>query len=144
MNYISNRKARYEYHILDEYDAGIMLNGTEVKSIRNSDATINDSFVYIKDGEVYIKNFKVSNYKQAYKGQEHDINRDKKLLLNKREISKISKKLQIKGNSCVPLKVFTSNNKIKIKIAVVKGKKLWDKKQSIKERDIDRDMKRNL
>ena len=144
MSIVKNKKAYFEYHILEEYDAGVVLIGSEVKSIREGNVTFSDSFIYLKDGEAWLKNFKVARYKQNHPSTKHDENRDKKLLLTKKEISKIGKKLQDKGTTCIPLSVFVKKNKIKIKIGVGKGKKLWDKRQSIKERDIKRDLQRNL
>jgi SsrA-binding protein len=138
----SNRKAFYEYHILEEYDAGIVLLGTEVKSIRASSVSISEAFIYIKDGEVWIKNMRVSRYKQMHACENHDENRDKKLLLNKKEIQKIGKSLYHIGVTCVPLSIFTKKNKIKLKLGVAKGKKLVDKRESIKERDQKREMQR--
>lgn len=144
MSIVKNKKAYYEYHILEEYDAGVVLIGSEVKSIREGNVTFSDSFIYLKDGEVWLKNFKVGRYKQNHPSVKHDENRDKKLLLTKKEIIRISKKLQDKGTTCIPLSVFIKKNKIKINIGVAKGKKLWDKRQSIKERDVKRDLQRNL
>lgn len=138
---ILNRKARYEYIIKDEFDAGLVLLGSEVKSIRNGDVNINDSFVYVDGGEVWIKNMKVSKYKHAYPENNHREDRLKKLLLTKSEISKIKSKLSDRGTTCVPLKLYTNSNRIKIKIAIAKGKKNWDKRESIKERDLSRDSK---
>ena len=140
----TNRKAPYLYHILEEFTAGIVLFGSEVKSIRGGNVYLMDSFVYLKSGEVWIKNLKVSRYKQTNFLEKHDENRDKKLLLNKKEIYKISRMMDDNGVTCVPLGIFTKNNKIKIKIGVAKGKKLWDKKESIKEKDIQREIKREL
>lgn len=144
MSIVKNKKAYFEYHILEEYDAGVVLIGSEVKSIREGNVTLSDSFIYLKDGEVWLKNFKIARYNQNHPSVKHDDNRDKKLLLTKKEISKIGKSLQDKGTTCVPLSVFVKKNKIKIKIGVAKGKKLWDKRQTIKERDIKRDLQRNL
>ena len=140
----TNRKATYLYHILEEFTAGIVLFGSEVKSIRGGNVYLMDSFVYLKSGEVWIKNLKVSRYKQTNFLEKHDESRDKKLLLNKKEIYKISRMMDDNGVTCVPLGIFTKNNKIKIKIGVAKGKKLWDKKESIKEKDIQREIKREL
>ena len=139
-----NRKAYYEFSILEEFDAGIVLLGNEVKSIRNGDVTIGDSFAYMKNGEIWIKNVKVAPYKQAHKLDKHDENREKKLLLNKKELVKIDRMLGDKGTTIVPLAIFVNNNRIKVKIGVCKGKKLWNKKEDIKSRDIDRDAKREL
>lgn len=136
MSIANNRKAFYEYHIIEEYDCGIVLLGSEVKSIRMGNVTISDSFVYIKDGEVWIKNLKVARYKQAHKLEVHDENRDKKLLLTRKQIEKIGKSLQDTGITCVPLSIFIKDNRIKVKIAVAKGKKLYDKRSAIKDKDI--------
>lgn len=139
-----NRKAYYEYQIIEEFSAGIVLLGNEVKSIRRGDVTIGDSFAYMKNGEIWIKNVKVAPYKQAHKLDKHDENREKKLLLNKKELVKIDRMLGDKGTTIVPLSIFVNNNRIKVKIGVCKGKKLWNKKEDIKSRDIDRDAKREL
>lgn len=144
MSIANNRKAFYEYHIIEEYDCGIVLLGSEVKSIRMGNVTISDSFVYIKDGEVWIKNLKVARYKQAHRLEVHDENRDKKLLLTRKQIEKIGKSLQDTGITCVPLSIFIKDNRIKVKIAVAKGKKLYDKRSAIKDRDIKRDLQRSL
>ena len=144
MKITTNRKAYFEYHILEEYEAGIVLLGSEVKSIRQSNVTSSDSFIYLKDGEVWVKNLKVARYKQTHIAEPHDESRDKKLLLTKKEIQKISKLLDQNGNTCVPLSIFCKRNKLKVKIGVVKGKKLWDKRQTIKDRDIKRDIQRSI
>lgn len=142
MSLAVNRKANFEYFILDEYDAGIVLVGSEVKSIRQGNVTMADSFIYLKDGEVWLKNLKVARYSQTHSAEPHDENRDKKLLLTKNQIQKIEKSLQDKGITCIPLKIFTKSNRIKVKIGLAKGKKLWDKRNTIKERDMKRDLQR--
>ena len=144
MKITTNRKAYFEYSVLESFDAGIILIGNEVKSIRRNDVTIADSFVYIKNGELFIKNMKVAKYKQSHMLDKHDENREKKLLLNRKEINKIEKLIQGVGTTIIPLEVFVSKNLIKVKIGVCKGKKLWNKKEDIKSRDIDRDSKREL
>lgn len=144
MKITTNKKAYFEYSVLESFDAGIILIGNEVKSIRGNNVTIADSFVYIKNGELFIKNMKVAKYKQAHMLDKHDENREKKLLLNRKEINKIEKLIQGVGTTIIPLEVFISRNLIKIKIGVCKGKKLWNKKEDIKNRDIDRDAKREL
>ena len=141
---VNNRKARYSFDVIEEFDCGIILTGGEVKSIRMGNVTIGDSFAYMKAGEVWIKNMKVAPYKQAHKLDKHDENRDKKLLLNRRELNKIDKLLQDKGTTIVPLSIFINKNRLKVKIGVCKGKKLWNKKEDIKSRDLDRDAKREL
>ena len=144
MKITTNKKAYFEYSVIESFDAGIMLIGNEVKSIRRNDVTIADSFVYIKNGELFIKNMKVAKYKQSHMLDKHDENREKKLLLNRKEINKIEKLIQGVGTTIIPLEVFVSKNLIKVKIGVCKGKKLWNKKEDIKNRDIDRDAKREL
>ncbi len=141
---INNRKARYSFDVIEEYDCGIILTGSEVKSIRSGGLTIVDAFAYFKSGEIWIKNLKVAPYKQAHKLDKHDENREKKLLLNKKEIQKIDRLLGDKGTTLIPLGLFVQNNRIKVKIGVCKGKKLWNKKADIKSRDIDRDAKREM
>ena len=144
MSIVKNRKAYYEYHILDEYEAGVVLMGSEVKSIRMGNVTLSDSFIYLKSGEVWIKNLKVARYAQTHISEPHNENHDKKLLLTKKEINKISRSLEDQGITCIPLTIFTKRNKLKIKIGVAKGKKLFDKRQSIKEKDMKRELQRNL
>ena len=141
---VLNRKARYEYAVIEEFTAGMVLFGSEVKSIRSGNVTLSESFIFIKDGEVWIKNMHVAKYKQSHKLEVHDESRDKKLLLNKKEIERISKKVIDKGTTIIPLGIFISNNKLKMKIAVAKGKKDYDKRNSIKERDLKRELQRSL
>lgn len=141
---VLNRKARYEYVVIEEFTAGMVLFGSEVKSIRSGNVTLSESFIFIKDSEVWIKNMHVAKYKQSHKLEIHDESRDKKLLLNKKEIDRISKKVIDKGTTIIPLGIFVSNNKLKMKIAVAKGKKDYDKRNSIKERDLKRELQRIL
>ena len=139
-----NRRARYDYTFIEEVDCGIILLGSEVKSVRMGNVTLIDAFIFIKDNEVWIKNLKIAAYKSAHTLDIHEENRDKKLLLNKKEITRIKRKLEDKGITAIPLGMFVKNNKIKIKIAVAKGKKTWDKRETIKERDLTREMQRNI
>ena len=139
-----NRRARYDYTFLEEFDCGIILVGSEVKSIRMGNVTMIDAFIFIKDNEVWKKKKKIAPYKSAHTLDIHEENRDKKLLLNKKEINRIKRKLEDKGITAIPLGMFIKNNKIKIKIAVAKGRKTWDKRESIKERDLTREMQRNI
>lgn len=141
---IKNRKAYHEYTVLEDFECGLILTGSEVKSIRSGDVTIGDSFAYFKAGEIFVKNMKVSPYKQAHKVEKHDENREKKLLLKKKEIAKIDRMMEEKGTTMILLDLHIKNNRIKAKIGVCKGKKLWNKKEDIKRRDIDRDMKREI
>ena len=144
MSIVNNRKAYFEFHVLEEFEAGIILLGSEVKSIRMGNVNLTDSFIYLKSGEVWIKNFKVARYKQTHLSEKHEENREKKLLLTKNQIVKISRMMDDKGITCVPLQVFSKNNKLKVKIGVVKGKKLYDKRESIKKRDMDREIRRSM
>ena len=105
MNLVNNRKAYFEFHVLEEFDSGIVLLGSEVKSIRLGNVTLSDSFIFLKNGEVWIKNLRVSRYKQSYYTDQHDEMREKKLLLTKTQISKISKMLQDKRAHLLRLSV---------------------------------------
>jgi SsrA-binding protein len=139
---ITNRKAYHEYTVLQDFTAGIILLGSEVKSIRLGNVTISDSYLYLKDGEIWTKNLIIGKYKQTHLLQTHDEKRDKKLLLNRREINRIEKLLQDNGTTIVPLEIFLKNNRIKIKIGVVHGKRQFDKRETIKKRETERDIRR--
>jgi SsrA-binding protein len=134
-----NRKAKFEYTILDEYNSGIVLTGPEIKSLRSGHANINDSYCVIVNGEIILKNMFIGRYDYDNDKNNYE-RRDRKLLLTKKEIKKISSKLIDKGLTIIPLSI-NINNYAKIKIAVAKGKKLWDKRESIKNRELDRRMK---
>ncbi len=136
-----NRKARHEYTIEDEYEAGMVLKGTEVKSLRNGQANLKDSYARIKNGEVFVYQMHISAYKFAYYDN-HEPLRPRKLLLNKREIKKLYGKVNEKGFSLIPLKVYFKNGKAKIVVALAKGKRKYDKRQSIKRRDAKRELDR--
>ena len=136
---LNNRKARFEYHILEEYLCGVVLVGSEVKSIRDGKASINEAYCLLIDGEIFIRNMHIDPYKDSAADQ--DVRRDRKLLLNKKEIEKIQNSMNDVGLTIIPLHVSTGGL-IKIKIGVAKGKKLYDKRESIKEKDIQREMER--
>lgn len=139
-----NKKAYYQYSILREYTAGIMLVGSEIKSILLNNVDFSDSYVYFKNSnELFLKNLSISKYKHST-WLNHEEKRDRKLLLNKYEINQISKLSKDNGITIIPLEIVEINNKIKIKIGVAKGKKLFDKKISIKKRDIQREIKRDM
>ena len=138
---IVNRKAKFEYEILDTYVAGIVLQGSEVKSIRNGRCNISDSFCIVDNNEVILKNCHISKY-DSDKFTNHEELRDRKLLLTKKEILKLKEKSQITGITIIPLKLFLQHNLIKVEIGLCKGKKLYDKRESIKERDIERELSR--
>ncbi|MCG8616259.1 MAG: SsrA-binding protein SmpB [Desulfobacterales bacterium] len=137
----SNKKARHNYHIDDEYEAGIVLAGTEVKSIRGGRVSFKDSYADIKSGEVWLRQLHISPYKYAYNAN-HDSLRNRKLLLHNYEIRKLIGKIKEKGYTLVPLKIYFKNDKIKVLIGLGKGKKLYDKRESIKQKDIKRDLDR--
>lgn len=141
---IKNKKAYFDYEITDEYDAGIQLLGTEVKSIRESKASIKEAYCYFEEGEIFIKGMSVSEYSHGGYTN-HDPYRLRKLLLNKREINKIEKKLKDKGISLLPLLLFINEKGlIKLKIGIGKGKKLYDKRESLKKQDVKKDIDRML
>lgn len=142
---IQNKKARFEYHLLDKFVAGMQLAGTEIKSIREGKASIKEAYCIFENNEVWIRNMHIAEYGNA-SFYTHKPRGDRKLLLNKKEIKKIEKFLKIKGNTVVPLKLFISEKGwAKLEIALAQGKKLHDKRQSLKEKDdkraLDRVMK---
>ena len=140
---ILNRKARYDYEIEDTYEAGIVLTGTEIKSIRMGKVNIKDSYAIIRNNEIYLLNTHISLYEEGNRFN-HDEDRTRKLLLHKREILKLKDKLEIEGYTLVPLKIYFVKNKAKVLIGVAKGKKNYNKKEIIKERDIQREMEKSL
>ena len=139
---IVNRKAKYDYEIHDTYEVGIVLTGNEIKSVRKGSVNLKDSYVVIKNSEAYILNMHITNYDKSYINE--DETRTRKLLLHKDEIIKINDKISIKGFTLVPLKLYFKNGKAKLEIGVAKGKHTYDKKESIKERDIKRDTDKAL
>ena len=136
---IINRKAKFNYYIDKTYECGVVLNGTEVKSIRNGSANFNDSYITIKKGELYIVNMYIAKYKDGTI-YNHDELRDKKLLMHKSEIKRLGNELRDQGITLVPTRLYFKNGKIKIEIAIARGKKLFDKRRTIKERDLKRSM----
>ena len=141
---IKNRQAYFEYHIDDKYVAGIVLRGTEVKSLREGKANFNDSYCLFLNGELWIRSFHISEYSHGTVNN-HDPVRERKLLLNRRELKKVEAKIKEKGYTIVPLRLFfNEKNLIKLEIGLAKGKKLHDKRESIKQRDTDREIKRYL
>lgn len=136
---VTNRKAKFDYEYLQEYEAGIVLFGSEVKAIKAGKVSIVDAFCYIKDDEMFIKNFKITTESEFFG---HSENRDKKLLLHKNEIHKIQAKLT-KGLTIIPFWFYlTDSNKIKCRIAIAKGKKNYDKRETIKKRETERTIKK--
>lgn len=140
---INNRKAKYDYQIFETIEAGIVLTGTEIKSIRQGKANLKDSYATIKNGEAVIINMHISPYEQGNIFN-HEETRTRKLLLHKKEILKLNDKIRIEGYTLVPLKLYFKKNKAKILLGVAKGKKTYDKRETIKQRDIERDIKARL
>lgn len=138
---IVNRKANYDYQILETIEAGLVLKGTEIKSIRDGKANLKDSYAIVKNNEVFILNIHISQYKEGNVFN-HEETRTRKLLLNKKEIFKLRDNVALNGYTLIPLKLYFKNNKAKILIGIAKGKKNYDKRESIKQRDIDREVKK--
>jgi SsrA-binding protein len=140
---ITNRKANFEYQIVEEFVAGIVLMGTEVKSLRDGKASISEAYCHILNDEIFIREMHISDYK-LIKHTNHEPLRERKLLLKKGEIIKLHKKIKEKGLTIIPLNVLlTDTGFIKIKIALARGKKIYNKKETIRLRDLDRDLKRD-
>ena len=140
---LKNRQAYHEFFIDAKYDAGMVLLGTEVKSLRAGMASFNDSYCQIHKGEIWLKSLHIAEYSHGTTNN-HDPVRDRKLLLEKREIKKIAAKLKEKGYTLVPLSIYFKDRLAKIEIGLAKGKKLHDKRESIKQKDVQREMKRFL
>ena len=144
MNIISsNRKSSYLYHFITKYEAGIQLRGFEVKAIREGNVNIAESHVTVKNNEIYVIGMHIGEYSHSGYAN-HDPLRDKKLLMHKDEILKIQSKFATQGIAIIPLKLYFKNGKAKLQIALAKGKKKWDKRETIKKRDIDREIKRSM
>jgi len=139
---IKNRQAYFEYFIDDKYVAGIVLTGTEVKSLREGKANFNDSYCIFNKGELWIRSFHISEYSHGTVNN-HDPIRERKLLLNKRELKKLEAKIKEKGYTIIPLRLFfNEKNLAKLEIGLGKGKKLHDKRETIKQRDTERELQR--
>lgn len=137
----TNKKARHDYHLSDEVEAGIVLTGTEVKSIREGRVTIKDAYAEIKNGEVFLRQLHINPYTFAYYDN-HEPLRTRKLLLHKYEIKRLIIKTKERGFTIIPLKLYFKNGKVKVQIALAKGKRLYDKREAIKERDVTRELDR--
>lgn len=141
---ITNRKASYEYSFIETYIAGISLMGSEVKSIRDRKCSITEAYCTFKDNELFITNMHISEYKES-SYYNHEPYRERKLLLNRKELNDLSKKIETKGLTIIPVKLFlTKRGLIKLEIALGKGKNNADKRDSIKTKDLEREFKRNL
>lgn len=140
---VTNRRARREYFIEDKYEAGLVLTGSEIKSIRAGRANLQDSYVTIREGEAWLVNSHVAPYKQA-SAQNHEPKRDRKLLLHRRQIDRLMGQVQAKGYTIVPLRLYLKDNRAKVEIALARGKKLYDKRDDLAKRQAQRDIERAL
>lgn len=134
---ILNRKARYDYFIEDTIEAGIVLTGTEIKSLKEGKANIKDSYAIIRNGEIYLLNTHISSYEKGNRFN-HEEDRTRKLLMHKKEILKLNNKVNLSGYTLIPLGIYLSHGLAKVEIGLCKGKHNYDKKETIKERDIER------
>lgn len=140
---INNKKAAFEYEFLEQYDAGVVLVGTEIKSIRAGKASLQDAYCYFSGGELYVRGMNISTYFWASAWSSHEPMRDRKLLLTKRELKHLSQAVKTKGLTIVVIRAYIADNGYaKLRIALAKGKKEYDKRASIKEKDIRREMER--
>lgn len=140
---VINRRARYDYYLLERFEAGIALTGPEVKSIKTSRINLQDSFVRVRHGQAWLHNAHVSPYPYA-DNRDYDPKRTRKLLLHKNELLGLTKKMEGKRLTLVPTSCYTKKGKIKVEIALARGKKKWDKREAIKRRDLERETKREL
>ena len=138
-----NRKARFDYFIEDTYECGIALQGTEVKSVKNGNISFPDAFAEIVNGEVWVKNFHISEYSFSSIFN-HNPDSAKKLLLHKEEIKRLSRRVDEKGCTLIPLDFYLKNGRVKVTLGVCKGKKQFDKRAAIKDRDVQRDIQREF
>ncbi len=139
-----NKSASFEYFIEEKYEAGIVLTGDEIKSIRAGNVNMNDSFCFIRSGDVSVKNMHVARYDKADIASDKDTRKDRRLLLHKSEIAKISGKINRQGYTLVPLKLYFKDSLVKMEIALCKGKHTYDKKQTIADRDVKRSVEREI
>jgi SsrA-binding protein len=140
---VNNRHAFHEYHILDKYEAGIALRGTEVKSVMSGRIQLKDSYVSVRDGEVWLLNAHISPYSHGNR-ENHDPLRTRKLLLHKREILKLEKETTVKGMTLVITRIYLKNRRVKFEVGVAKGKKLYDKRETELKRTIDKETRQQL
>ncbi len=138
-----NRKARHEYHLTEQTEAGIALTGTEVKSVRAGKVQLKDGFVEFRDGEAYLCSVHISPYTHGNR-QNHDPERPRKLLLHQREINRLYGRTQAKGYTVVPLSMYLKDHLVKVEVALAQGKKLYDKRQTERERELDREARQAM
>lgn len=137
-----NRSARHEFHIVETFEAGLVLTGSEVKSIRAKQVQLKDSYIAFKGNEAFLQNAHISEYKASSYNNHHP-ERLRKILLNRHELDQIYGSLREKGLTCVPLKIYFKKGRVKLELALVKGKKLHDKREAIKKRDVDNQLRRS-
>jgi SsrA-binding protein len=140
---VTNRRARREYFIEETYEAGLVLTGSEIKSVRAARVNLQDSYVTIREGEAWLLNCHIAPYEQA-SHQNHEPKRERKLLLHRRQINQLAGKVQAKGYTIVPLRLYLKDNRAKVEIALAKGKKLYDKREALAKRQAERDIERAL
>ena len=138
-----NKKARFDYFVEEKYECGIVLEGTEVKSVKEGSVSFNDSFAEVSNGELWMRNFHISEYKYSSVFN-HNPDRIKKLLVHKEELKRIKRKVEEKGFTLIPLDFYLKNGRVKLTLGLCKGKKQFDKRASIKERDVNRDLQREF
>ena len=143
-HYAENRKAHFDYEILEKYETGIELLGTEVKSVRGGQMSLEGAFVIVRGGETYLINASIPPYQPKNAPKDYDPLRNRRLLLTKKEIAELAGSEKNKSLTIVPISVYNKNRKIKVEIALVKGKKKFDKRETIKKRDTDREIRRTL
>jgi SsrA-binding protein len=143
-SYAENRKARFNYEILERYVAGIELLGTEVKSVRAGQMSLEGAFVIVRGGEAFLINANIPPYQPKNSPKDYDPLKNRKLLLTKKEIAELAGSEKNKSLTIVPISVYNKNRKIKVEIALVKGKKKFDKRETIKKRDTDREIRRDF
>lgn len=143
-SYAENRKARFNYEVLEKYEAGIELLGTEVKSVRDGQMSLEGAFVIVRGGETYLINANIPPYQAKNTPKDYDPLRNRKLLLTKKEIAELAGNEKNKSLTIVPISVYNKGRKIKVEIALVKGKKKFDKRETLKKRDTDREIRREI
>ena len=143
-NYAENRKARFDYEILDKYEAGIELLGSEVKSVRGGQMSLEGAFVIIRGGEAFLINSNIPPYQAKNTSADYEPLRNRKLLLTKKEIAELAETEKNKSLTIIPMSVYNKNRKIKVNVALVRGKKKFDKRESIKKRETEREVRRTL
>lgn len=138
---ILNRQAGFNYELLETIEAGLVLTGSEVKSIRAGQANLNDAYARVRDGEVWLNNLHIAPYSQGHQ-ENYDPTRTRKLLFHKKEVVQLTSKLHEKGLSLIPTKIYSTHNQIKVELALARGKKKYDKRESIKKRELERELRR--